>query len=321
MSERNRNIVVGLFVLAGALGITTCAVILGGSGAFERRIRIESYFDEPVTGLSVGSPLRYRGVTIGEVVSIGFVQDYYDLSEEDRLEYGQRVSVLFERRFREDESEEIKTDSYEEQDRRLQELIDRGLRLRLTASAITGTAFVQADIVDPEAFPPMTITWEPQFIYIPSAPSRITSFTQSAERIVSRLDQMDLPQLADSAIALLDSLDQASEGLELGALQDEASALIKDLELAVGEMRGAVKDAELGNISDKAQQTLDQARSTLLRLERTIDSGRYDFEVSLENLRVATENLRDLTDLLKRQPSLLIRSEPGEAEEPGGDGE
>ena len=97
MSERARNVRVGVFVFAGMLAIGSCAVILGGQNLFAQKIRMESYFDEAVTGLVVGSPVRYRGVKIGEVISIGFVQDYYDLSEEEHD--GSRLDAALEKAF------------------------------------------------------------------------------------------------------------------------------------------------------------------------------------------------------------------------------
>ena len=42
-------------------------VIIGTGRFFERKVIIETYFKESVQGLDIGSKLKYRGVTIGEV--------------------------------------------------------------------------------------------------------------------------------------------------------------------------------------------------------------------------------------------------------------
>ncbi len=42
-------------------------VIFGGGRFFQDEIILETYFDSSVQGLDIGSPFKYRGVTIGEV--------------------------------------------------------------------------------------------------------------------------------------------------------------------------------------------------------------------------------------------------------------
>ena len=46
-------------------------------------------------------------------------------------------------------------------------MITKGLRVRLASQGITGAAFLEADYIDPEKFPPMEIIWEPKTYYVP----------------------------------------------------------------------------------------------------------------------------------------------------------
>ena len=48
---------------------------LGAGNVFKRTVTIETYFDESVQGLDVGSAVKYRGVQIGRVTRIGFTCD------------------------------------------------------------------------------------------------------------------------------------------------------------------------------------------------------------------------------------------------------
>ena len=73
MSAEARYLRVGLFVFLGIALVVGGVLILGGSNLFKDEIQLETYFEEPVTGLEVGSPLRLRGVKLGEVTSIDFV--------------------------------------------------------------------------------------------------------------------------------------------------------------------------------------------------------------------------------------------------------
>jgi paraquat-inducible protein B len=309
-SETARNLRVGIFMFAGIFAIGTCAVMLGGQDYFAQKIRFESYFDEAVTGLEVGSPVRFRGVKIGDVISIGLVEDYYQFaSEAERLKYGQRVSILMERIVSGDQTEELLDLEPEEQRQRLEENIAQGLRLRLAQAGITGTAFIQADILDPKRYPPMEITHQPRHLYIPSAPSTLSALASAAERFAGRLEDVDFEHMVASIDRLATNLADATENLDAGELQTDAQALITDLRETVAELRGEMRKADLPAVSASAQDAMTEANAALVRVRRMLDGSRYDLELTLENLRVASENMRDVTDTLKSQPSLLLRGQ------------
>ena len=57
----------GLFVVVGlALAVAT-VTLLGAFSTYREVGLYVSYFDESVQGLEVGSPIKFRGVTIGTV--------------------------------------------------------------------------------------------------------------------------------------------------------------------------------------------------------------------------------------------------------------
>jgi phospholipid/cholesterol/gamma-HCH transport system substrate-binding protein len=313
MSEQARNFRVGLFVLAGAFAIGTCAVMLGGGGLFATRIRFESYFNEAVTGLEVGSAVRYRGVRIGVVKSIGLVENYYEFpDEESRLKHGQAVSILMEYVIARPEDADLRDLSYEEHRARLQGLVKRGLRLRIAQIGVTGTSFVQADLLDPATSPPMELTWEPRHIYIPSAPSTIATLTSAAERFAAKVEQVDINRIADSLDRLLANLAEATDALDVREIQDQAALLMRELRETNRQMAEDLAAADVPGIGAGANRAMEEATATMVRARRILDGGRYDLELALENMRVATENLRDLTEILKAQPSLMFRGEAPE---------
>ncbi len=309
-SESARNLRVGIFMFAGIFAIGTCAVMLGGEDYFAEKMRFESYFDESVTGLEVGSPVKFRGVNIGSVISIGLVEDYYEFpTEEERLKYGQRVSILMERVVSGDQREELLDLDPEEQRQRLEENVAQGLRLRLAQAGITGTAFIQADILDPKRYPVMEITHQPRHLYIPSAPSTLSALANAAERFAARLEDVDIEHITTELDRLLTNLADATQDLDAGELQTDAHALLTDMREAVDELRGEMRKADIPAVSASAQSALTEANAALVRVRRMLDGSRYDLELTLENLRVASENMRDVTATLKSQPSLLLRGQ------------
>ena len=275
MSDEKRYFKVGAFVLTGALLIGSCTVILGGGDYFAEKVVIETYFDESVQGLEVGSPVKLRGVRLGSVSSIGFVQDAYTFpTEEQALKYGSKVRVLMDLT-PQDENEDEGARRY-----RLQEMIASGLRLRLTSIGITGTSFIEADYLDTERFPLMDIMWRPKNNYIPSAPSTIATISSAAERIFSRLENTEIEKLVQN-------LDKFVVNLNSSVDEFDAVQLQRDLEVVLAE-----------------------ARTLVAGINRLVDGSSYDLQASLDNTRVATENLRDLTDTLKSYPSLLVLGDP-----------
>jgi phospholipid/cholesterol/gamma-HCH transport system substrate-binding protein/paraquat-inducible protein B len=266
---------VGLFVFVGIALIFGFVILLAGRSMFRTPVVFETYFDEPVTGLEVGSAVKVRGVPLGSVSRIDFVRNAYELPQRTQLAEGQLV--LVEMKLIPPEGEQR---DEEARLQRLNNLIERGLRLRLSTQGITGVSFIQADFLDPEIHPPMEIFWTPRNIYVPSAPSTLQSISSAAERIFRRLEDTDVE-------GLLNNLDGLIVGLKGQVDQMDAGQVRRDLVEFIAELRG-----------------------TNARLQRTLDGTRYDLEVAVENLRVTSENLRDLTDTAREYPSYLILGEP-----------
>src|SRR4051794_38382929 len=76
MAAPSNHYKLGLFVLL-ALGAAIVAAILFGSASLKREtIRYHTYFNESVQGLDRGSPVKFRGVTIGHVADIAIAPDH-----------------------------------------------------------------------------------------------------------------------------------------------------------------------------------------------------------------------------------------------------
>jgi phospholipid/cholesterol/gamma-HCH transport system substrate-binding protein/paraquat-inducible protein B len=294
---------VGLFVLVGIALIGSCTVILGGQDLFKEKILLETYFDESVQGLEVGSPLKLRGVQLGTVSQIGFVEEYYPLrTTEERIEHGQKVLVLMQ--VTDPAEAEI---SVQQRRQNLQTMIDGGLRLRLTTSGITGTSFVQADILDPEKHPVMEITWTPKHLYIPSTPSTMAEIASAAERIVDRIEDLDVEAVVENLDQLLVSLRRAIDNLDVGTLQ-------RDISLTLRDVRGLVRnvDGQVEPLASGVEDTLVDAQEAL-SIAAEGSAVRYDLARTLAELADAARSIRILADYLQQHPDALVygKSEPG----------
>ena len=75
MARRNSSFMIGLFVTVGLVIGIAAIIWVGASTYFEKGSLFVTYFDESVQGLQVDSRVKYRGVDIGKVQSIGVAPD------------------------------------------------------------------------------------------------------------------------------------------------------------------------------------------------------------------------------------------------------
>jgi len=345
MSQRANYFKLGLFVIGGIVAGVLVLVIIGSGRWFERKVIIETYFKESVQGLDLGSKLKYRGVTIGEVTRITFTYTKYqqDLPITQRERY---VMVEAQVQPRLLGGRAAAGDMTNPENAQME--VDKGLRLRLAQQGITGLAYLEMDYVEP-APPVLPINWVPENVYIPSAPSTVTAIVNAAQDIMEKLHRLDfeatvaridklldttneriasvdvkkLQQRADVTLAKLEStLDQ----LQAKKLSDEASALLTELRQSNAELKKTLANPALQKIPEDTAAAMQRVKELVSdpKLQRTITSldrimGRFDrifgstdtdLATSIENLRQITDNLRDLTEETKRYPASVIFGGP-----------
>jgi hypothetical protein len=186
MSAQANFFKIGLFVIGGTLALVLLLLILGSGQLFQSKITMETYLNESVQGLEVGSKVRYRGVVVGEVRRIGFTYNTYEQDQPmaARLRYVMIEATILPRLIGGRAGGDItrlETAKVE---------IDRGLRVRLALQGITGTgirnrlrrskANPTADHLDAQ----QSLHW--------SAQSTVTAFIAAASDIMGRLQKLDL---------------------------------------------------------------------------------------------------------------------------------
>ena len=73
MRQRMNYYKIGLFVISSIFIVSVFIIILGAGNLFQKNLILETYFDESIQGLDVGSIVKFRGVKIGTVKEITFV--------------------------------------------------------------------------------------------------------------------------------------------------------------------------------------------------------------------------------------------------------
>lgn len=272
---------IGLFVIfAGALILG--AVVVFGSGLFaQKRLYFETYFDESVTGLTVGAPVELRGVRIGQVDKIMFVRDEYRLSAGDSETpvYESYVMVIC------SVNRENLPDTPEAQRARLKEMVDRGLRVRISSNLLTGQAYLQADYLDPERFEAMEVSWNPRNLYVPSAPSEFSTLKESVDKVLLRLQELDIDKLVAAVEAVLNSIDSAIADANVADIS-------RDVRVLLAEARTQVSDLDAKKISLAAQDTLTSLDRAVTDVNAPAVSD--DIRSLIAEVRQTNEHLQEI---------------------------
>lgn len=283
METRAGYVLVGSFVLALFLGALGLAIWFGDLRLAQdvHDYRIE--FDGSVGGLSVGSPVRYRGVPVGSIVEIRI-----DPANVERI----LVDVEI------DGSVAIKTDMY----------------ATLESQGLTGVGFIQIQGGTRDA-PPLLRDDGSRPPVIPSRASRLEKVFQSAPEIAdqlvaltARLNSFLSDENRDAVRAILGNL--ATVSLTLGERTRDIETAVVDGAAAASEVRAAMADLvplirelrrDFKMISEEVAVTLSAARGTVTGVDAEV--GRLT-----ERLTVAVDRIGGTAGQLQ---ALVSEARPG----------
>jgi len=273
---------IGLFVILASLLILGAIVVFGSGLFMQEKIYFETYFDESVSGLGVGSPVELRGVRIGQVEKVAFVRDEYEVSDEssDVSKYESYVVVLCSV-----PRENLPAFSYEKRVARLFQMVTRGLRVQLASNLLTGQAYLQGSFVDPNRYPVLEIGWKPKHIYIPSAPSTFTTLKDSVDEVLYKLQEIEIEKLVSSVESILSSLDKAITEARIGDIGKEARELLV-------QARTKVEKLDTDKISVAAQQALTSVDHAIADANVPVLS--HELQNLIVEVRQTNKNLQKL---------------------------
>jgi paraquat-inducible protein B len=330
---------VGSFALVALVLCIGVILVLGGSRWFRRTGILETYFDESVQGLDIGSKLKYRGVVLGHVTHIGFTYEKYELENPSG---NPKRYVLVEAKVR-PELIGIRRQNWDEEAR--QKEIAKGLRIRLASQGLTGTNYLEMDYVDPAANIPLPIDWQPEHFYVPSARSTVTQLVDAAEQTLNKVQRLDLEATVESLNRLLASLNRTVDAFDAAGLSErtksalhqmeaipfaeigqEARSLVSELRDTNRALQQTVANPAWTSVARDLQATaaqvrklaenpalpamLERADQVTRRIDRLLASRDGELGDAVDNLLEISENLRQLSETLKRDPSVILFSKP-----------
>ena len=246
-------------------------------------------FDESVRGLSIGAPVDFRGVVIGEVAAIGV--DFDAKSGDVRIPV--QVRLYPDRLLGKAKREALSHGAL------INKLVARGVRAQLrSGSLLTGQLYVALDYF-PDA-PKAAVRMRGGRAEIPTVASSLKELQTTLLRLARKLDKLPLEGTVADARKSLQAL-QAT----LAATNRAVNHVDSDL------TPQAVRTlADLSQTLASAQKTLADAQRSLAGVNGMLAENapmRRQLLDALRQFARAAESLRSLADYLERNPGAILR--------------
>lgn len=200
MSEKTRYFKIGLFTLSSLALLCVGLIMFGAGTALEPPpIVVETYFGDSVQGLDVGALVKMNGIKVGKVKEILFVKDLYGdgkTLQELGIDYRMVcVRMELERKY----FPRLSAESRSTIQAGLNAMMQKDtFRTKLESIGITGLVYVEMGFYDPKETPPLPkLPWQPQELYLASAPGVATRLGESLDKFMNKLDTDVYPMLTN----------------------------------------------------------------------------------------------------------------------------
>ncbi|MBT0587623.1 intermembrane transport protein PqiB [Alteromonas oceanisediminis] len=248
--------------------------------AADERFKLAAEFmlliDDTVRGLTVGAPVEYRGIQIGEVLAINAVSPLPGTMLEK--EYAIPVLInIYPGKVRQPDNQA----GLEFVRRQINRWVENDLRATLrVGNFLTGGLFVDLQHVkNPQPFTPIALL---DYDYIPSASNEFTQITQKVDALLNKLNSMplddvvaDIQQVIAAMSATAESVAQTSQNFDDKINQFDIATLNQQIEDVTAQMQQLLADyaegsATYSNVNGSMrnlQDTLREIQPILIRLK------------------------------------------------------
>jgi len=312
MAKQASKMMIGIFLII-ALFLLAASLVLFGSGKFFTKTqKFVLYFNEPVKGLDVGSPVLFQGVAVGSVISIDIIADPANLTA--------NIPVIIQielDRFKMRKPGEILNPPKD-----MPLLIKNGFRGMLDLqSLISGKLLVELDFYP--GTPLILRNIDNKYIEIPTIPSTPSKLTRALSKLDIEAIQTKLESALDGIGNFINNPDLAASVRRLKETLGDARKLVKRVDRQVDPLANDTKktvkdigslarnlDGRVGGVATSLEKTLADARGVISPDSPLV----VELEDTLKKISAMSQSIRELADYLEQHPESLIRGK----RKPGG---
>jgi ABC-type transporter Mla subunit MlaD len=241
MSSRVSHFQIGLFVLATLVLILAGLFWIGAVEFYQETRDYVTYIDSSVEGLSPGSKVRYRGLSVGRVAGIGLAED----------------------------EEMIRIDMEIKPDFRIRE--SHAVQLKL--KGITGERYLALIKASPEMeriMPPEGT--DPEKSCIPSVPAQMTRLVHGLQSMYEELRSVDMQGLGEQWREVAARANTLLRSEELNASLERVNTLARQLNELAGNVREARPGEEWRNTLRELASSAETAEDLIASLEERVNA-------------------------------------------------
>jgi len=243
------------------------------------------YFPESLRGLSVGAPVDFRGIVVGEVKSLGVEYEKAD----SPIRFPVLINV-YPDRLRSRSLNGSSPGAYSQAKSRaiIDRLVAHGMRGQLrTGNLLTGQLYIALDFF-PDASK-AAIDWSGTPPVLATLPGGLTEIQDAVGRIARKLDRVPIERLSGELSQALVSLD----------------ATLRSSQKLIGQLDSQVAPQATRTLAE-AEQAL-RAANALLAQDAPLQK---DVQNALKQVAQSARALAVLADYLERHPESLIHGKP-----------
>jgi len=305
MVREASKMMIGGFLIIALFLLIASLVVFSTTNFFAKTQKFVLYFNEPVKGLDVGSPVLFQGVSVGSVVSIDIIAD----PVKQQAEIPVIIQIELDRfKFR-------KPGEILNPQKDMPLLIKRGFRGTLAMqSLVSGKFLIELDFYPDSPLVLKNINKE--YIEIPTIPSTTSKLTRALDKLDIEAIQKKLEFAMEGIGKLTNNPDLAASFQRLKETLGDARGLVKRVDRQVDPvangMRNTVKDigtlarninGRVGGVATSLEKTLADARGVISPDSQLV----VDLENTLKEFSAMSRSLEQLADYLEQHPETLIR--------------
>jgi paraquat-inducible protein B len=305
MAKQASKMMIGVFLIIALFLLIASLVVFGSGKFFTKTQKFVMYFNEPVKGLDVGSPVLFQGVAVGSVISIDIVADPIKRQADIPV----TIQIELDRfKFR-------KPNETLNPQKDMPLLIEKGFRGVLTMqSLITGKLLIELDYYP--STPLILKNIDKEYIEIPTIPSTTSKLAQALDKLDLEAIQTKLESALDGIAKLVNNPDLAASIGHLKETLRDARKLVNRVDRQVDPLAQDTKktvkdigklardlDARVGELAPSLEKTLSAMRGVISDDAPLI----VEMDNTLKAISAASRSFRQLADYLEQHPEGLIR--------------
>lgn len=256
------------------------------------------YFDQSVRGLTIGAPVEFQGIKIGEVSSINLKFESVTMSFRTPVMLRIEPERIFGR-----DPDLTTRDGHAI----LKTFVARGMRAVLkNGNLLTGQLLIDFDFY-PE-LPAKKIAYENSIPVLPTRQTELQLLADNLNSILNKVEKIPFQQISTDLQALLKTANTAIAHIPVQALSDDLRTTLKSANSSMARI-DSMAESFNAQTTPAITSALEQLTKTLIDLEQSIGSespANYQLRQTMRDMSTAVRSLRSLSDSLDQHPESII---------------